>query len=136
MNVIWKAIRFIGVIAISGFGLSITASLFYALSPFGGHDLLLVEFISGFYFFLQENLPAISWDAGTWGPGVGAFLLAMVVAHRFLRAWCDKTNRHWSFASTFCLMLLLPVLFTISFIVPGVLLQWEFLRQIPWIEVR
>ncbi len=30
----------------------------------------------------------------------------------------------------------LPVMFVISFIVPGVLLQWETLRQVVWIEVR
>jgi hypothetical protein len=103
------------------------------MSDLGGFDLLLVELIGGFWFFLRENLPAISFDAGTWGPGLGAFLLAMIFAHRFLAAWAARTSRHWSFATTFCLVLTVPTLFVISFIVPGVLLQWEMLRQTIWL---
>ena len=88
----------------------------------------------GFYFFLRENLPAISSDAGTWGPGLGAFLTAVLVSHFYLRAWAAKRNRRWSFGTTFCLLLIVPVLFVISFLVPGVLLQAGLLRDVPWFE--
>ncbi|GAA5129897.1 hypothetical protein JIN84_03950 [Luteolibacter yonseiensis] len=136
MKLFWKAIRFIGTIVLILVGLFVTANLLYVFSPYGGYDLLFLEFVCGFYYFLGENLPAISWDAGTWGPGVGAFLLATVVIHRFLKSWFTRKSRHWSLASTFCVMALLPVSFAISFIVPGVILQWELLRQVHWIEVR
>ena len=126
-------LRFLGVIALICAGVFVTANLLNLFSPFGGYDLLLLEFMGGFWFFLRENLPAISFDAGTWGPGLGAFLLAMFVAHRFLAAWAATTNRHWSFATTFCLLLTVPVMFIISFIIPGVLLQWEMLRQVIWL---
>ncbi|MEO6475388.1 MAG: hypothetical protein ABIQ96_09735 [Luteolibacter sp.] len=104
--------------------------------PFGGYDLLLIHFVAGFWFFLADNLPAISPDAGTWGPGLGAFLLATAVAHRFLSGLAAKTGRNWNFATTFCLALVVPVLFVIAFIIPGVLLQWEMLRQTPWLETN
>ena len=50
----------------------------------------------------------MSFDAGTFGPGLRASVLALI----------------------------LPVLFVISFIVPGVLVLWEMLRQEVWQEVR
>jgi hypothetical protein len=122
------------VLLLFGFGLSLV--LLHIVSPFGGYDLLLLHFGAGFGFFLRENLPAMSSDAGTWGPGLGAFLLATIFAHRFLAAWAARTNRHWNLATTSCLALTIPVLFVIAFIIPGVLLQWEILRQVPWIEIR
>jgi len=97
---------------------------------------VLLHLTAGFYFFLRDNLPAMSFDAGTWGPGLTAFLLAMIFGHRFLSSWAARMGRYWSFGSSFCLALVVPVLFVISFIVPGVLLQWEMLRQVVWIEVR
>lgn len=117
-----------------GFGLLL--ALLQIISPYGGYDLLLFHFGAGFWFFLSENLPAMSPDAGTWGPGLGAFLLATAFAHRFLARWASRTNRPWSFTTTFSLALIVPILFVIAFIVPGVLLQWEILRQVHWIEVR
>lgn len=133
MSHLRQFLRFLGVIALICVGLIVMVNLLYMLSPFGGYDLLFGELIGGFWFFLRENLPAMSFDAGTWGPGLGAFLLAMIGAHRFLTAWAARTNRHWSFATTFCLLLAVPVMFVISFIVPGVLLQWELLRQGIWL---
>lgn len=125
-----------GVIALLLLGFGLLWVLLQITSPFGGYDLLLLRFVAGFWFFLSENLNAMSSDAGTWGPGLGAFLLVTVFAHRFLARWASRTNRHWSFATTFCLALIVPVLFVIAFIVPGVLLQWEILRQVHWIEIR
>lgn len=97
--------------------------------PFSGNDLILGRFLFGFVPFLQNNLPAISWNAATWGPGLGAFLIAVVFLHRWFSRWASRTGRPWSFATSFCLVSLVPVLFVISFIVPGVLLQWEALRE-------
>lgn len=129
-------LRGVGVIALVWLGLGLLWVLLGVLSPFGGYDLLLIHCGAGFWFFLSENLPAMSSDVGTWGPGLGAFLLATVFSHRFLDRWASRTNRQWSFATTLCLMLVVPVLFVIAFIVPGVLLQWEILRQVHWIEIR
>lgn len=135
MNYFWKALRFCGIVALICLGLIFMTNDLLMPRALGGYHLLLFRLISGFCFFLWENLPVISWDAGTWGPGLGAFLLAMVMVHLFLRKRFVEKNRHWSFTSTFCLMSLLPVLFAISFIVPGVLLQWELLRQVAWFEM-
>lgn len=111
--------------------------LISAFSPsFSGNDLLLRHFLFGFVAFLKNNIPVISWNAATWGPGVGAFLIAVAVAHRSLSRWAERTGRRWSFTTSFCLLMVVPVLFVISFIVPGVLLQWEALRETVWIVVR
>jgi hypothetical protein len=67
---------------------------------------------------------------------LGAFLIAVVFLHRWLSRWASRTGRPWSFATSFCLVSLVPVLFVISFIVPGVIVQWEMLRETAWIEVR
>ena len=136
MKSIKQLMRFLGVIVVIFVGLILLLNFLAALSPFGGDDLLAAELIGGFWFFFRENLPAMSWDAGTWGPGLGAFLLALAFAHHFLKSWASSTGRYWSFASSFCLMLTFPVLFVVAFIVPGVLLQWEILRHVPWIDVR
>lgn len=101
-----------------------------------GNGLILERFLTGFWHFLAANLPAISWNAATWGPGLGAFLIAVVFLHRWLSRWASRTGRPWSFATSFCLVSLVPVLFVISFIVPGVIVQWEMLRETAWIEVR
>ena len=108
----------------------------YAAAPFSGNDLILERLITGFWHFLAVNIPAISWNAATWGPGLGAFLVATVFLHRWLSRWASRTGRPWSFATSFCIVLLVPVLFLFSFIVPGVLLQWEALRETIWIDVR
>ncbi len=103
--------------------------------PFSGNDLILGRLLFGFVPFLQNNLPAISWNAATWGPGLGAFLIAVVFLHRWLSRWASRTGRSWSFATSFCLVSLVPVLFVISFLVPGVLVQWEMLRETGRVEV-
>lgn len=108
----------------------------YSSSPFSGNDLIIERFLTGFWHFLAANLPAISWNAATWGPGLGAFVIAVVFLHRWLSRWASRTGRPWSFATSFCLVSLVPVLFVISFIVPGVLVQWEMLRETAWVEVN
>lgn len=104
--------------------------------PFSGNDLIFQRLLFGFVPFLQNNLPLISWNAATWGPGLGAFLVAVIFLHRWFSRWASRTGRPWSFATSFCLVSLVPVLFVISFIVPGILVQWEMLRETVWIEVR
>lgn len=101
-----------------------------------GKDLVFVRFVFGFWHFLAANLPAISWNAATWAPGLGAFLVAVVFLHRWLSRWASRTGRPWSFVTSFCLVSLVPVLFVIAFLVPGVLLQWEMLRESAWIDIR
>ena len=94
----------------------------------------LGHLVAGFYFFLRGKIPAISVDAATLIPGLGAFLLALAIAHCFLRSWASKHNRNWSFSTTVCCGLLLPVLFAIAFIVPGVIFQVNALREVRWFE--
>jgi len=107
-----------------------------AFDPFSGNHLILGRLLFGFVPFLKSNFAAISWNAGTWGPGLGAFVIALLVVHRYLSGWAKRAGREWSFLTTFCLMMIVPVLFVISFIVPGVLLQWEALQEIVWIDIR
>jgi hypothetical protein len=104
----------------------------------GGFGLFEViwRLLTGSISFLRDNLPRISADAGTWGPGLAAFGLALVMGHYFLRGWAKKRNRRWSAGSTLCAGMVLPLLFAISFLVPGVLLQFELLGEMKWFERR
>ncbi len=129
-----STLRVASVMLLVGFTALVSLTYLHMMSPFEGYHLLLARFLSGFWFFLRDHFPAISWDAGTWGPGLAAFLIAALFAHRILSAWAAGTNRHWTLATSLCVALVVPVLFVIAFIVPGVLLQWEMLRQVPWIN--
>jgi hypothetical protein len=99
-----------------------------------GYLEAIFHLVAGFWFFLREKLPAISSDAGTWGPGLAAWMVALAVAHRFLRNWAASRGYLWRVTTTACLGLLLPVLFAISFIVPGILLQVDGLREVRWFK--
>lgn len=103
---------------------------------FAGELLLFFRLIAGFYFFLRQNLPAITYEADTFGPGVAAFGIATLMLHQLCFRWAMRTGRPWTFGTSLCLALIVPVLFVISFIVPGVLLQWEMLRQVPWLDLN
>lgn len=93
-----------------------------------------LHLIFGFFGFLGKNVPRISFNAATWVPGVIAFILAVVMVHRFVGAWARKRERRWTLVSSLALGLVIPVLFVIAFLVPGVLLQVEQLRKTPWTE--
>ncbi len=99
-----------------------------------GFDEVIVHLFGGFFFFLRENLAKLSTDSATWVPGLAAFGLALVIAHRFLRQHAASRNRKWSFITTACLGLFLPILFAVAFIVPGALLQVKSLAAEPWFE--
>lgn len=105
-----------------------------ALLVNSGFDDVMIHLLGGFFFFLRENLARISTDSATWVPGLLAFCLALAIGHRFLHSYAVRKNRTWSFITTVCLGLVLPVLFIVAFIVPGVLLQAKSLAQIPWFE--
>jgi len=115
-------------------GLILLALLVGLSSSGAGFVDAAFHLVGGFWFFLGEKLPAISSDAGTWGPGLAAWLLALAVGHRFLRDWAGARGFQWRVTTTTCLGMLLPVLFTISFIVPGILLQVDGLRKVRWFE--
>lgn len=112
--------------------------LLFMIAMAGGFGVLEIfwRLLTGFASFLRVNLPRISADAGTWGPGLAAFGLALVVGHYFLRGWAKRRNRAWSAGSTLCAGLVLPLLFAISFLVPGVLLQVELLGEMRWFEME
>ncbi len=136
MKIVVSILKFVGVAIVIFVALNLVGIWLQMTSPFGGYDLVWWHLVAGFVLFLRDSLAAGSYDAGTWGPGVAAFVIALLIAHRFLSAWAVRTKRHWSFWTSLCLMLLLPALFTIAFIIPGILLQWEVLREGPWISVR
>lgn len=135
MNRSGKLLRMVGWIlglGVGGLLVVLTCGMFAKT----GGLLLIFRLLAGFYFFLRENLPAITYDAGTFGPGVAAFGIATLMLHRLCAKWAVRTARPWSFGTSLCLALIVPVLFVISFIVPGVLLQWEMLRQVPWLDMN
>ena len=102
--------------------------------PESGTILIVWRFLTGFWRFLATNVPAISWNAATWGPGLGAFLTATIFLHRWLSRWASRTGRPWSFMTSFCVVSLVPVLFVISFLVPGVVVQWKMLQEVQWVD--
>jgi hypothetical protein len=105
------------------------------LDPFSGKDLILARFLTGFWHFIVGNFPLISWNADQWVPGLGAFFISWFFIHRWFSRWAKRTERPWSLMTSLCVVLLVPVLFVISFIVPGVLLQWEMLQDVHWVEI-
>ena len=90
--------------------------------------------VAGFGFFLIGKLPLISSDAGTWGPGVAAWVLALALGHLLLRKRALARGHYWRVTTTICLGLLLPVLFATAFIVPGILQQVDGLGKVRWFE--
>ena len=123
-------------VAAAAIALAIILALLFVLALLinSGFDEALLHLLGGFFFFLRENLARISTDSATWVPGLGAFCLALAIAHRSLHQHAARKNRKWSFITTICLGSALPVLFVIAFIVPGVLLQVKSLAQAPWFE--
>jgi len=132
--------RFFLYLPVFSLGATISIIVFWLLlvfsDPESGTFLIVGRFLTGFRDFLTSNLPAISWNAATWVPGLGAFVIALLFVHRYLSRWAKRTGRQWSFLTSFCLVMIVPVLFVISFIVPGVLLQWDALGETVWINVR
>lgn len=118
-----------------GMAIAVFDFFLFLAAPYSGNQLLFRHLLFGFHHFLGENLPRMSWDAGTWAPGVVSFLVATLFIHLFLSKWASRTGRHWSVWSSVCVALIVPVLFVISFLIPGVILQWEMLRQAPWIDM-
>jgi hypothetical protein len=84
-------------------------------------------FATGSYYFLAANLPRISANADTLIPGIGAYLIATLAAHRMIAGFHQRRGRTWPFSNTCCLAALLPVLFIIAFLVPGVILLLNLL---------
>ena len=123
---------FLGLLA--SVGVFLVLSFMIAMAGGFGYLEVIWRLLTGFASFLRLNLPRISSDAGTWGPGLTAFGLALVVGHFFLSGWAKKRHRPWSAGSTLCAGLVLPLLFAISFLVPGVLLQVELLGAVKWFE--
>lgn len=93
---------------------------------------LLLCFATGFYQFLAVNLPRISVNADTLIPGIAAFAIATLAAHRMIAACYRKRGKHWPLSNTCCLAALLPVLFIIAFLVPGVILSVKLLVGESW----
>lgn len=64
-------------------------------------------------------------NADTLVPGCLADGLVVLLLHWNLRRLCRNRGRAWSLCSSFLVALLLPAVFGISLLVPGVLLQLQ-----------
>jgi hypothetical protein len=100
----------------------------FALGTYSGHSQAALRLLSGFYFFLQENLPRISTNADTWVPGVSAYFLGVAAMHLLSRSWAKGKSRSWQLGTSVALASIIPILFVTAFLVPGVLLQ---IRALP-----
>ncbi len=88
---------------------------------------ILYHFLFGFVCFLERNLGRMNFNADTLVPGCIAYGLVVLLLHWKMRRLCRKCGRAWSFGSSFLVVLLLPAVFGISFLVPGVMLQLQAL---------
>jgi hypothetical protein len=95
---------------------------------------VLLRLATGFPRFLATNLPEVSVNADILIPGIAAFGIATLAIHGMGAACCRKRGKHWPFSNTCCLAALLPVLFIIAHLVPGVILQIQLLAAEPWFE--
>ena len=77
----------------------------------------------GWIPFLSGNLPKMSWNADVWAPGLGAFLVSAAFLHFIGRKRARTKTRKWKLSQTLALAAVLPLLFGVSFLIPGALLQ-------------
>lgn len=84
---------------------------------------ILYHFLFGFVWFLERNLGRMNFNADTLVPGCIAYSLVILLLDGKMRRLCRKRGRAWSFCSSILVGLLLPAVFGISLIVPGVMLQ-------------
>jgi hypothetical protein len=118
-------IAFIGLVVLSIVGLG---------PHFDASFEILWHLATGFIRFLQTNLSKVSNDAGTWGPGLACFLLAIVMIHWFGATWARRRERTWRISNAVAVGMLLPLLFVISFLVPGAMLQIGSVGQGNWFQ--
>ncbi|MES2658766.1 MAG: hypothetical protein V4689_09110 [Verrucomicrobiota bacterium] len=83
---------------------------------------VLFHLLFGFFFFLNRNLERMNFNADTFVPGLGAYLIFVGILHLMMPRLCRVRQRTWSFRSSCVVALLLPALFGISFLIPGVIL--------------
>jgi hypothetical protein len=95
---------------------------------------ILWHLATGFVRFLQTNLRNISSDSGTWGPGLACFLFAIVTIHWFGAKLARRRERRWRISHSIAFGMLLPSLFVVSFLVPGIILQIGSLNQGNWFQ--
>ncbi|WP_265594476.1 hypothetical protein [Haloferula sp. BvORR071] len=116
VSIFWAVVILVGLVV---------ALFLLALGSQFGATQLLFRLLVGFWFFLATNLPLISTNAATWVPGLAAFGLAVVGIHVFLRPWAVKKGKRWPVGNSLALGAVIPVLFVIAFLVPGILLQLQ-----------
>lgn len=91
----------------------------------------LFHLLFGFVYFLERNLGRMNFNADTLVPGCIAYGLVVLLLHWKMRQLCQKRGRAWSIYSSFLVGLLLPALFGISFLIPGVILHLQELSAGP-----
>jgi hypothetical protein len=95
---------------------------------------ILWHLATGFVRFLQTNLRKISSDADTSGPGLACFLLAIVMIHWLGVTWSRRRETTWRTSNSVAFGMLMPLLFMISYLVPGAILQVGSLKQGAWFQ--
>ena len=85
----------------------------------------LFHLVFGFVYFLERNVGRMNFNADTLVPGCIAYGLVILLLHWTLRRLCRKRGRAWNLYSSFLVGLLLPAVFGISLLIPGVMLQLQ-----------
>jgi hypothetical protein len=90
---------------------------------------LLYHLFCGFIFFLGRNLARMNFNADTLVPGLAAYGLCVIALHILMKRVCRVREKPWSFLGSCIVSLLLPALFAISVLVPGVIFQIQQLLK-------
>ncbi|MES2474672.1 MAG: hypothetical protein V4640_02745 [Verrucomicrobiota bacterium] len=90
---------------------------------------VLFHLLFGFLFFLGRNIGQMNFNADLFVPGFGAYLIFVCILHFLMRRRCREKQRIWSIRSSCAVALMLPALFGISFLIPGVILLLQELAK-------
>lgn len=86
---------------------------------------LLLHLLFGFVIFLERNFARVNYNLDTLVPGLIAYGFVILLLHRKLLQFCRTRGRTWSLRSSIQVGLLLPAVFGISLLVPGITLQLQ-----------
>ena len=86
---------------------------------------LLFHLLFGFVIFLERNFARVNYNLDTLVPGLVAYGFVIMLLHRKLLQFCRTRGRTWSFRSSIQVAMLLPAVFCISLLIPGIMLQLQ-----------
>ncbi|MGK0190759.1 MAG: hypothetical protein ACI9R3_006589, partial [Verrucomicrobiales bacterium] len=108
-----------------GICIGILVGLVLIVSIPGSFDVLWA-LASGWFTFLQRTLPNITWNGSLVGMGVLCSMIALGLAHGFLRS-VIKAGQRWRFRWTVCGLMIVGLVFLVGMSVAGVV------HQVGWI---